>query len=80
MPTRETNITYFFPTTQQSKLDAIEMNKAEGRMWVSTSLQGGRMRMKFCTIDNVTDPHKPTYYVSAPDYAKLVPYAGKERT
>lgn len=79
MPTRETNITYFFPTSQQSKLDAIEINIRLGRQWVSTSLQGGRMRMKFCTIENVTDPHKPIYYVSAPEYTKLVPYAGKEK-
>jgi len=80
MPTRETNITYFFPSSNQSKQEAIERNRKEGRQWVTTSIQMGHQRMKFCTFDNTPDPHKPIYYVAPPSYPKgRIPYQGKEK-
>jgi len=80
MPVFERNITYFFPTSPQSRQDAIEANKLHGRQWVSTSIQQGHERMKFCTFESIPDPHKPQYYKSAPVYPKkLVPYQGKEK-
>jgi hypothetical protein len=69
MPVVERNITYFFPTSKASRLEAIETNRKAGRTWVSTSIQqGGHQRMKFCTLSH--KPSKPT--------AKQG-YAGKDR-
>jgi hypothetical protein len=81
MPVVERNITYFFPTSKASRLEAIEQARANGQQWVSTSIVDGQERMKFCELSHTPSPHKPNIYVLPPEYPSpkgRIPYAGKE--
>lgn len=82
MPVIERNISYFFPTSPQSRQEAIEKNRQFGRQWVSTAIVEGRQRMKFCILTHEPDTDRISAYSPPPIYPKtkkLIPYAGKEK-
>lgn len=84
MPVVERNISYFFPTSKASRLEAIEQARANGQQWVSTAIVDGRELMKLCEI--ITTDRNGYIHINGnnvgkarPSYPKgRIPYAGKE--
>lgn len=47
MPVREVDIQYEFPTGEYEKYRLIREHWNEGRLWLSTAIVDGKMRMRF---------------------------------
>ncbi len=84
MPVIERNISYFVPTSEASRLEAIEQARANRQQWVSTAIVGGLERMKFCEI--ITTDRNGYIHINGNNVGKARPsyprgritYAGKE--
>lgn len=50
MPLIEKDIQYEYPKTEGERVALIGKHAREGRMWVSSSMNGHPYRMKFCAI------------------------------
>jgi hypothetical protein len=55
MPTIEKDVQYEFPRTDHERAFFIDFHSAHDRMWISTSLKEGRMRMKFAHLECVRE-------------------------
>lgn len=55
MPFREVDIHYEFPAGEADRYQLIDQHAMEGRLWLSTAVIDGRMRMRFGRFESYAE-------------------------